>query len=536
MAPFGTPMNAPENDLEPSSPLGLETSHSTIAASPSKRPIRRDKANSRRSKWLIRGVVLALIATNVLLVLLDLSQLMKQTRVGNGNLARAVSERVEATVVEVEHVLGTLAERIEELPMTRDGLAVLQGALISQVARLDQLDSLNIYDATGARIATSEPLPSATDDPGGTVYVALHRDRADPIVLGPPFPSLGSADGWMFPMSRRIEDGGGKFEGVVVADISIDHLRRVLSRFDIGEGAITLTLGRYNLVRQPFIAEDVGKLVATVPAIFEQHDSGSGEVRSPSDGKTRLFSFERTQSYPIRVVVASSKWEVLTSWLIASSLQTLWVLVLCFVLKRGSDHAQRALLNRQQAERSLRKAHAALADANKRLQRLAQFDELTSLPNRRYFDRRFARAFKSAMREREWLAVVMIDIDHFKTYNDCYGHPAGDKCLATVAAAMKSAVARPRDFIARYGGEEIVMLLPGSDAAGAARVAEAARQAVADANIGHTNNPAGFVTVSLGVAAMRPAPGRTASELLQHADDALYEAKRSGRNRVAVDA
>lgn len=528
-------MNTKMTESESSDPMELDTSHhATISEALHMRPARQDKVNSRRSKWLIRSVVLALIATNALLVLLDLTQVLKQTRVGNTNLARAVSERVEAYVAEVEHVLETLAERIEELPMTTVGLAGLEGSLISQVARLDQLDSLTVYDAAGKRIATSDPLPRPQDDGAGTSFAALHRDRTDPFVLGRPTASSKAEDGWLFPMSRRIEDATGRFEGVVVADISIQNLRRVLSRFDIGEGAITLTVGRYHLVRQPFVAAEVGKLVGTVPPVFEQNDSGSGDVRSPSDGKARLFSFERTRSYPIRVVVASSKWEVLTSWLITSSLQTLWVLGLCLMLKRGSDHAQRALLNRQQAERSLRKAHAALADANERLHRLAQFDELTSLPNRRYFDCRFARAFKSAAREREWIAVVMIDIDHFKTYNDRYGHPAGDRCLASVAAALKSAISRPRDFIARYGGEEIVMLLPGADTEGAASVAEAARQAVVEANIGHADNPAGRVTVSLGVAAVVAEPGRSPAELLQTADDALYEAKRTGRSRVVA--
>lgn len=130
----------------------------------------------------------------------------------------------------------------------------------------------------------------------------------------------------------------------------------------------------------------------------------------------------------------------------------------------------------------------------------------------------------------------MIDVDQFKTYNDRYGHPAGDKSLATVAAALKSAVNRPRDFIARYGGEDIVMLLPGSDPEGARTVAEAARMAVLDANIDHIDSPHGRVTVSLGVAAVVPRPGGTAAELLQLADDALYAAKNAGRNRVMVSA
>lgn len=142
-AAFATAMNKTFNDPEPSGPMELDTSHyARITETPHRRSAGQDKANSRRSKWLIRSVMLALIATNVLLVLLDLTQVLKQTRIGNTNLARAVSERVAASVAEVEHVLGTLAERIEELPMTAGGLAPLEGALISQVVRIDQLDRL----------------------------------------------------------------------------------------------------------------------------------------------------------------------------------------------------------------------------------------------------------------------------------------------------------------------------------------------------------------------------------------------------------
>lgn len=494
-----------------------------------------DQKAPSRSQWLIRAGVVALFITNILLILLDRQQVLKQTRISNTNLARAVSERIEASVAEIEHVLGTLAEQIDELPMTSSGLVGLQRVLVSSVARIDQLDELSIYDASGQPIATSDLSKSSAPASAVLPYLTLHQSNPSlTAVLHPPVRSASAVDGWTLPISLRIEDATGKFEGMALANVSIGHLYRVLERFDIGDGAIMLTVGGHHLVRRPFLAAEVGKPVAPVPGVQEHHSSGSGDTKSPVDGVDRLFSFEDTRSYPIRVVIASSKSEVLWSWLLASSLQTLWVVALCVVLKRGSDHAQRALQNRQEAERNLRKAHASLADANNRLQTLAQFDELTALPNRRYFDRRFTRVFKSAWRERQPLALVMVDIDFFKTFNDRYGHPAGDRCLATVAAALKSAISRPRDFIARYGGEEMVILLPGSDADGAATVAEAARQAVLDANIGHTTNPEGKVTISLGVAAFVPRPGRTAEELLQLADDALYEAKRAGRNRVAV--
>ncbi|PZP94781.1 MAG: hypothetical protein DI587_24755 [Variovorax paradoxus] len=121
-----------------------------------------------------------------------------------------------------------------------------------------------------------------------------------------------------------------------------------------------------------------------------------------------------------------------------------------------------------------------------------------------------------------------------KAYNDRYGHPAGDRCLALVVAALRSAVSRPNDFVARYGGEEMAMILPDTDAEGARNVAERARQAVLGAAIVHEDNPLGRVTISLGISSWRPVESLKAAELLSEADQALYAAKEGGRNRVVI--
>jgi diguanylate cyclase (GGDEF)-like protein len=128
----------------------------------------------------------------------------------------------------------------------------------------------------------------------------------------------------------------------------------------------------------------------------------------------------------------------------------------------------------------------------------------------------------------------MVDVDTFKKYNDHYGHVEGDECLRRVAAALRASVQRPEDFVARYGGEEMVLLLPHTDVLGATMVAEAARMAVAAMDIPHAAVVAGKVTISLGVAAAVPGPQDTEQQLLKAADAALYEAKRQGRNQVAV--
>ncbi|MFC6616932.1 diguanylate cyclase [Deinococcus radiophilus] len=125
----------------------------------------------------------------------------------------------------------------------------------------------------------------------------------------------------------------------------------------------------------------------------------------------------------------------------------------------------------------------------------------------------------------------MIDIDHFKAYNDHYGHPAGDVCLREVAQALQGALRRSGDMLTRYGGEEFALLLPDTGLAGTQMVAERLRRAVLDLSLPHQAHPLGQVTISLGAASLH---GVTGSELVQAADGALYAAKRAGRNRVAL--
>jgi diguanylate cyclase (GGDEF)-like protein/PAS domain S-box-containing protein len=186
-------------------------------------------------------------------------------------------------------------------------------------------------------------------------------------------------------------------------------------------------------------------------------------------------------------------------------------------------------------EEKLQRANAASAAANEKLRELAMADSLTGLPNRRHFDSVFEIEFRRAVRERTALGLVMVDIDYFKAYNDIYGHPAGDECLRRIAAAIAAVPQRPADLAARYGGEELVLLLPGATLAGAEFVAQRLVEAVRALEIAHDGGP-GLVTVSCGVAVFEP--GRHPAEplaLLQRADRALYKAKHSGRDRVCRD-
>jgi diguanylate cyclase (GGDEF)-like protein/PAS domain S-box-containing protein len=180
-----------------------------------------------------------------------------------------------------------------------------------------------------------------------------------------------------------------------------------------------------------------------------------------------------------------------------------------------------------------------LKDALEHMERLAATDALTELANRRHFDGVADEEWRRCAREHQAISLIMLDADHFKLFNDRYGHAAGDGCLRAVASQLTAAARRPGDLAARYGGEEFLLLLPNTDRAGAACVAERVRRLVLDLAIAHEASPApGVVTVSIGVAAAWPEdPGSgptSVRALLAAADAAMYQAKCGGRNRVVI--
>lgn len=180
---------------------------------------------------------------------------------------------------------------------------------------------------------------------------------------------------------------------------------------------------------------------------------------------------------------------------------------------------------------------AELGDANARLQELARTDGMTDLVNRRGFDEALEDEWRRAARSGQPLALLLCDVDHFKQYNDAYGHVAGDACLVAVARALQAVGRRSTDTVARIGGEEFAILLPGVPVAGAQAAAERVRGAVQSLAIPHEHVPAGVVSISIGIAAASVDPDSQpgSDDLLRRADAALYRAKRAGRNRVEVD-
>jgi two-component system chemotaxis family response regulator WspR len=203
-------------------------------------------------------------------------------------------------------------------------------------------------------------------------------------------------------------------------------------------------------------------------------------------------------------------------------------------------HHSKAYINqlqRDDAYRALHESQRKLIEINHELQRLTNVDGLTGLSNRRYFNDYSGPQWKLAIRDKAPLAILMVDVDNFKKYNDTYGHLAGDEVLKSVGAAMLRSFARPTDLPARFGGEEFVVLLPATPIESLLTLGDRLRVNIEELKIPHAaSQVCGHVTVSVGGAATIPKPEDTLLALVEVADQALYEAKNSGKNRVVTRA
>lgn len=185
-----------------------------------------------------------------------------------------------------------------------------------------------------------------------------------------------------------------------------------------------------------------------------------------------------------------------------------------------------------QAEATLLVKQGLLQGLNGELQELSVRDGLTGLHNRRHFDERLASEWQRLTRTQQSLAMLFLDVDHFKLLNDAYGHDYGDECLRRIANILNAQPRRKEDCVVRFGGEEFAILLPGADIKSARCIAEAIRKEVVGLAIAHRGSPEGLVSVSIGVCSHTPSLASHAETLVRRTDQAMYEAKQAGRNQV----
>jgi diguanylate cyclase (GGDEF)-like protein len=371
-----------------------------------------------------------------------------------------------------------------------------------------------------------------------------------------------------FPIVK--EDGS--VVGVVIASINLHWMGELATAAAQREGTSVLLIdgGGTLIAASDNKADVIGKNFAENPLVRDMLARDEGAMTAVGlDGVRRLFAFVRVPWTKARLAVGLEEsvvdsgidHEIALAYL-QLALFGIFVLIAAWFggdrlivrpirsLVRTAARIGRGDLNARVSEepwlaefeplaeafddmtRKLAAREEELRIANQHLDELASLDGLTGLANRRGFDHRLEDEWRQAREHGEPIALMMIDIDHFKLYNDHYGHVCGDDCLRAVSETLSVVTLADAVMVARYGGEEFALLLPGVDSDRAAALAETARKAVEELLMAHAEAPCGHVTVSVGVASLVPQPRQAAADLVEAADHALYGAKRRGRNTV----
>ncbi|MFV0623343.1 diguanylate cyclase [Sphingomonas sp. ac-8] len=440
------------------------------------------------------------------------------------NLVATLSRNVATNMILAEQAVTATANAL-----SIDGIwsypAPIQRTILFNKGRASPfLDRLFILDAQGKLLAESTgTVPAGADFADRPYFQTLRAARSSKPYLSRLLTSRFREGEESLVLAKRVVDDDGRFAGIVAGVMPLHLMQPSIADVVIGpKSAINLfSLDGTILVRRPGLKPGANRNIGGTPTFerMKAEREGSFVGRSAVDGEQRLYSFARPGGVPLLLDVAISTDEILSPWWRRAIPPLLATLALCAAMLLLAMLFQRELLRRELVERQLFER--------------ATVDGLTGLLNRRSFDEALSREWRRARRVGAPLSLLMVDADHFKAFNDLYGHVAGDAVLKRIADAMRQTAKRASDQVARVGGEEFVILLPDTDRDGAMRCAAALLERVEAAGVEHRGNPTGKVSVSIGVAAVDP-EDEGEGDLVRAADAALYRAKDGGRNRACA--
>ncbi|KVO51063.1 sensor domain-containing diguanylate cyclase [Burkholderia ubonensis] len=450
------------------------------------------------------------------------SEVVEHAHETSRNVAAVLVSEIARTVETSNNALTSLAADLGR-PAVRRMDAGLRHDLLFQRAAAPYVVGMGVTDRFGQLIDGCCG-PSHRWNFSDRDYFKVHRDAANVgLYVSEAYRARSRGGTKSIALSRRIERPDHTFNGIAVVAIDLDYFDQLLSRLNVGPHGITAILRADGtiLARNPPLSDHQMIRLSRSKAFDRMlsQDSGFYASRSRIDGTLRLYTFQRVPGTPLIAVVAPAEHDVLAgfvrmSWSVgvpASIICALFCAVVWLLAFALRDNLRKQTL---------------LTD-------LTRTDPLTGLSNRRALDVALADEWERLQRGNDAsLSVLFIDADHFKQYNDRYGHAQGDAALRFLAECIRAHTRRRGDIAARYGGEEFVAVLPDTDESGAAKVAEAIRREV------ENNRLAGFAeavpafTVSIGCATACNAHPSSIDALSRQADLALYTAKRQGRNRV----
>jgi diguanylate cyclase (GGDEF)-like protein len=392
-----------------------------------------------------------------------------------------------------------------------------QRVLFDRSATAKHLHGILYIDEGGivrldSREAFPKPVSHADRD-----YFQYHRLQKDSgLHVSRPFVAESAQ---VISLSRRVSNPDGSFAGVVMGMVRLAYFTE-LFKDAVTSPNENVSLFRTDgtmLTRFPYDQSFVGRNMKHAGLFKHLPNAQSGRFESyaVADGIYRLFVYRTIGDLPLVASVGQATDDVYRAWRRYAAIVGLMVIVLCAISATFAFYLAREMRRRNEAERNLEK--------------LASTDPLTGLFNRRDFNASLEREWRRAYRECSPLAILMIDADHFKSYNDRNGHQGGDKLLQIIGEAMLRSVRRGTDVPARFGGDEFTILLPGVTAQGAAQVAATVRRNLAELCRDFSMEGA---DLSIGLAALTPKQGQAPTALVAEADKALYRAKAMGRGRI----
>lgn len=471
-------------------------------------------------------VAVAMAGLTLLTLLNGRTDALDHARETSENLVSIISSDLERNVEIYALSLQAMVDGAEHHFELSAGLPddVRRAVLFDRATTAAYLGGAYIVGANGEVIASQSGEINRNIRLTDRDYFVVHqRNPAVGLYLSHPFRSRLRDGKWSIGLTRRINDANGRFAGVALLAIRIEYFQRLLERISIGkQGSVFIAMEDGTLIaRKPYSPRDIGASIAKSPIFIRMAAQGAGSyvARSAMDGVQRMFTYVRVTGTPLIVVVAPAVDDVLAPWRHRAMISGALTLAFGAVFVVVSWLLAYALHGKLRAQAAL--------------MRLAATDPLTGLSNRRVLDSRLDEEWRRARRTGQPLSALFIDIDHFKRFNDTYGHASGDEALSAVAECISTTVRRAVDVVARYGGEEFAVILPDTSADGARAVAEKIRRSVQAQDIPHGGGERVTVTVSVGCATMMPVQGSNALDLLAAADRQLYVAKAAGRNRVA---
>lgn len=468
-------------------------------------------------------------------------QIISEKKDDARNLSVSLSKHAEDSFLQVEI---TLADAVRQLRQRGNDYAATPAflhQLKEQQSKLPQLHGLFVYDTDGHWIASSGNFVPTNASNADRAYFQWHRNHNDTNLLISRVVRSRSTGDLVIPVSVRLNDTKGNFAGVALATVRVDYFRQYYSYYALGDkDTLGLILADASaLYIRPFSDAYIGRMLSASPLFKTQlkaASSGNATWRSSLDGVVRVYGYARLERYPLIVTAGYDIADIRKTWLTGNLINLLLNLTLLLAIAGMGFMVLRQVGTNVRNQIELTFVRDELTSINHTLQSLALVDGLTGLANRRQFDALLEMALIKSQKTGDPVALIMIDIDDFKRFNDTYGHVAGDECLQDVAQVLKSVVHYHGDVVARYGGEEFAIILPNTDFSEARIVADQAVRAVRERGIAHESSELseGVVTISAGYYALVSQGDMSEADTLkQQADRALYQAKRSGRNRVS---